>query len=108
MQEHRFYHNELDVKYHDMFHGWTLVIASAWKNSTNTTIGGTRMLLSHHANSSLSRIERINRRTIAATFAGNPIITVISCYSPTNISEDDDVTNFYRELSIYIIFQTII
>ena len=55
-----------------------------------------------YANSSLSIIEKINRRTIAATFAVNPITTVISCYSPTNVSEEDDVSNFYRELSIYI------
>ena len=29
----------------------------------------------------------------------NPTTTVISCYSPTNISEEEDVTDFYRELS---------
>ena len=31
--------------------------------------------------------------------AGNPTTTVISCYSPTNVSEEEDVTDFYRELS---------
>ena len=90
----------MDVKYHDLFRGLTLVKASASKNSTNRSIGGTVILLS--PNSSLSNIERINSFTIATKCYGNPITTVISCYIPINVSDDDDVTNFYKELSIYI------
>ena len=38
VQEHRYIHGE-DIKYHDTGNGWTLVSASAWKKSVNSTIG---------------------------------------------------------------------
>ena len=36
---------------------------------------------------------------MAATFNGNLRATIISCYSPTNISEETEVVTFYDELS---------
>ena len=36
---------------------------------------------------------------IVATFNGNPRATIISCYSPTNISEETELVIFYDELS---------
>ena len=39
------------------------------------------------------------RRKMIATFNGNPSATIISCYSPTNVSEETDLVAFYNELS---------
>ena len=36
---------------------------------------------------------------MTATFNGNPRITIISCYSPTNVSEETELDAFYDELS---------
>ena len=36
---------------------------------------------------------------MVATFNGNPSTTIISCYSPTNVSEETDLIAFYDELS---------
>ena len=36
---------------------------------------------------------------MAATFNGNPKATIISCYSPTNVSEETELVTFYDELS---------
>ena len=36
---------------------------------------------------------------MAATFNGNPRATIISCYSPTNVSEETELVTFYEELS---------
>ena len=36
---------------------------------------------------------------MAATFNGNPKATIISCYSPTNDSEETELVTFYEELS---------
>ena len=99
IQEHRFYHPDLDLKYNDVGRGWTLISASAWKNSTNATIGGVGILLSPKAMKCLNNIEKISPRIVAATFNGNPATTVISCYSPTNTSDEQDVITFYDELS---------
>ena len=36
---------------------------------------------------------------MVAMFNGNPGETMISCYSPTNVSEETDLIAFYSELS---------
>ena len=36
---------------------------------------------------------------MAATFNGNPKATIISCYSPTNVSGETERVTFYEELS---------
>ena len=36
---------------------------------------------------------------LIATFNGKPTATIISCYSPTNVSEETDLIVFYYELS---------
>lgn len=43
VQEHRFYHDDIELKYHKLPKGWTFISASVWKNSMNSTIGGVGM-----------------------------------------------------------------
>ena len=57
------------------------------------------MLLSPHATKSLNGIEKITSRILIATFHGNPETTLISCYSPTNIADEQKVINVYDDLS---------
>ena len=99
IQEHRYFHEEVILKYHEKGKNWTLINASFWKNSSNSTIGGVGMLLSPHALKSLLNIEKISPRIVVAIFNGNPQTTIISCYSPTNVSEEQDVLHFYNELA---------
>ena len=98
IQEHRYTHTE-DIKYHETGYGWTLATVSVWKNSVNTTVGGVGMLIGPRALKTLNNIERIQSRMITATFNGNPRATIISCYSPTNVSEETELVTFYEELS---------
>ena len=98
IQEHRYTHNE-DIKYHDTENGWTLATVSAWKNSVNTPVGGVGILIGPRALKSLHSIERIQPKMMVATFNGNPRATIISCYSPTNVSEETELVAFYDELS---------
>ena len=37
-----------------------------------------------------------------AIFNGNPCITTLSCYSPTNASDKTNVTTFYTKLSLLV------
>ena len=39
---------------------------------------------------------------MVAMFNGNPSATIISCYSPTNVSEETDLIAFYNELSSFV------
>ena len=61
-----------------------------------TTIG---MLIEPQALKSLNSIEKIQTRMMVATFNGNPSVTIIYCYSPTNVSEETELIAFYDELS---------
>ena len=101
IQEHRYIHSE-DIKYQETGKGWTLVSTSAWKNSGNATIGGVGMLIGPRALKSLNNIEKIQSRMMVATFNGNPSTIIISCYSPTNVSDETDLIAFYNELSSLI------
>ena len=102
LQEHRFDHEDIDLKYHELGNGWTFISASALKNTGNSTIGGVGMLLSPHATKSLNSIEKITSRILVTTFHGNPEATLISCYSPTNIADEQEVIDFYDDPSSLI------
>ena len=98
IQEHRYTHTE-DIKYLETGNGWTLATVSAWKNSVNATVGGVGILIGPRALKTLNSIERIQPRMLAGTFNGNPRATIISCYSPANVSEETELVAFYDELS---------
>ena len=57
------------------------------------------MLIGPRALKTLNSIERIQPRMMAATFNGNPKATIISCYSPTNVSEENEIDTFYEDQS---------
>ena len=97
MQEHRYNHSEGEIEYNDAGNRWTFVSTSAWRNSINAIIGGIGMLLRPCAQKSLIRIEKIQPMS-----NGNPCTTIISCYSPTNASDEKDIDIFYNELSFLI------
>ena len=91
-------HSEI-IKYHDSGNGWTLVSASVWKNFVNAMIWGVGMHTGPWPLKSLNSLEKIQTWIMVASFKGNPIVTIISCYSPTNISEKTDLIAFCDELS---------
>ena len=98
IQEHRYTHTE-DIKYHETGNGWMLVTVSSWKNFVNASVGGVGMLIGPRALKTLNNIERIQPRRMVATFNGNPKATIISCYSPTNVSDETELVTFYEKLS---------
>ena len=90
IQEHKLFHPNDSIKHHEMGKGWMLITSSAEKSSTNVTIRGVGILLSPHAYGTLLKIETVSARIMVATFNGNPKTTVISCYSPTNCSDESE------------------
>ena len=69
------------------------------ENSVNAAVGGVGLLIGPRALKTLNSIEKIQPRMMAATFNGNPRATIISCYNPTNVSEETELITFYDELS---------
>ena len=99
VQEHRFYHEDTDLKYHELGNGWPFISASDLKNTGNSTIVGVGMVLSPYATKSLNSIEKITPQILVATFHGNPEPTLISSCSPTSIVDEQEVRDFYDHLS---------
>ena len=60
------------------------------------------MPLSPPAPKLLNSIEKMQPRMMVATLNGNPSSTIISCYSPTNASNETDLITFYNELSFLV------
>ena len=50
----------------------------------------------------LESIETTSERTMIATFNGNPKCAVISTYSPTNVTSEDTVQEYFSELTTLI------
>ena len=98
IQEHRYLHTE-DIKYHNSGNGWTFASTPAWKNSVSAMIEGVGMLIGPWALKSQDSMEKNQPRMMTTTFNGIPNATIISCYSPTNVSEETVLIAFYNEQS---------
>ena len=79
IQEHRIFHEEINIRHHKMGRGWMLLTSSAEKGSNNATIRGVGILLSPKSYQVLNKIESINAGTIIASFNENPLTIVILC-----------------------------
>ena len=82
---------------------WTLIISSSQKNLSYCP-QGVVILFNPHSHKSLLSIEKISPRIVVATFNGNPQTTEIACYSPTYVSDEEDVMQFYNELASFLHF----
>ena len=98
-------HTRTQIHAHRRYHiswYWRWMDASHCINMENLCQCHSRRCKNAYRNKSvktLNSIERIQPRMMAATFNGNPRVTIISCYSPTNVSEETELVTFYDELS---------
>ena len=97
IQEHHFYHPDSDLSYVNL-DNYQLITASANKNTQGSTIGGIGLLLSPKASDNLLSIEKVSDRILIAEFNSNPKTTFVACYSPTNVSDEKLVDDFYLDL----------
>ena len=68
----------------------------------NASNGGIGILVNLQTYNTISNVEMITPRIMIANFHGNPETTVISCYSPSNVSDEIDTEIFYSDLSSLI------
>ena len=101
IQEHRLIHEE-PLKHHSLGDNWMLRTCSATRNTLNAAIGGVGKLLNSYAKLALESNETISERTVIATFNGNPKCTVISTCSPTNVTSEGTIQEYYSELTTLI------
>ena len=101
IQEHRYIHDDIPIR-EQRFENWILLICSLWRNSINASNGGIGMLVNQCTYNTISSVEMITPRIMVTSFQGNPQTTVISCYSPTMVSNETDAQRFYSDLSSLI------
>ena len=97
VQEHRFYHPDVKLKYHSVG-SYQLVTSSATKNSVNATVGGVGFLLSPRVSDNLLNIESITPKIMILELEGNPKTTIVCAHSPHNSSTLEELEDFYTSL----------
>ena len=97
LQEHRRVHEE-EIKYENI-DGHLLVTSSAWRNSSQAAIGGVGFLMNRNAEKALCDVTSVTSRILRATFAGNPEVTLVTAYSPTNMRQNlEETESFYESI----------
>ena len=70
----------------------------AYTSANEDGNGGIGLLFDKKTASSLKQVEKITERIMIAHIDGNPQITLIACYAPTNLADELAKENFYIEL----------
>ena len=68
-------------------------------NSINAATGGIRILVSKKTYNAIVSVEMISPIIMIAQFQINLHTSVISCYSPINVSDDQEIELFYTRLT---------
>ena len=97
IQEHRFFHPDVPIQYHNAG-TYQLITSSATKNTSGSTVGGVGFLISSRVSENLVSVESISPRILLLELHGNPKSTIICAYSPHNSSPIEDVETFYDDL----------
>ena len=97
IQEHRAVHTET-IKIEKFDNGTSLITASAWRNSRGASVGGVGFMVTKKALGATSLIKSYGGRILTASFNGNPRLTVITAYSPTEASTDEEAEEFHNNL----------
>ena len=84
--DHKICHED-ELEYHQ-FEKHTLVTTSAWRNASNSPVGGVGILVNKSVESALGSVQKWNERILVAEFNGNPNTTIIVHYAPCEGSPD--------------------
>ncbi|XP_038055821.1 craniofacial development protein 2-like [Patiria miniata] len=100
IQEHRQVHRpeDPDIRISSLGSS-TIFTSSATRNRQGAAVGGVAITVQTSLLPLLTSISKINDRIMLAIFKGNPKTYVVSCYSPTNTSDEASITGFYKFLN---------
>ena len=97
VQEHRIVHDE-EIRMERFSKGVHLITSSAWRNSRGASMGGVGIMVTKKAYQAISLIKSYGNRILLVSFNGNPRLTVIVVYSPTEAAKDDEAEDFHNNL----------
>ena len=97
IQEHRVVHDE-EIKIEKHQKGVHLITSSAWRNSMQAATGGVGFMLTKNAYNAISLIKTYGKRILLISFDGNPRFTLVSVYSTTESSSEEEAEEFHDNL----------
>ena len=97
IQEHRIVHEE-PIRMEKLNKGACLVTTSAWRNSSGASTGGVGFMVTREAFDAISLVKSYSNRVMTMSFNGNPKLTVITVYSPTEAATQDEAEEFHLVL----------
>lgn len=97
VQEHRIVHQE-PIRMENFKKGVCLITSSAWRNNRGASNGGVGLMVTRRAYRAISLIKSYGPRVLTVSFDGNPRLTVITVYSPTEAATDDEAESFHNTL----------
>ena len=77
---------------------YTLYTVSAWENDQQAATGGIGLMLGKTSHELLIGVERISDRIMRADFRGNPAMTIVVAYAPTEAAEEFDKDTYFGQL----------
>ena len=97
--DHKIVHEDLVT--FQQFDEATMIMSSAWRNTSNDAVGSVGLMLSKQATQALSEVVAHNEHIITAHFSGSPAISLIVHYSPTEKSDtvEEHYNNFVTAIS---------
>ena len=78
--------------------GYTLYTVSAWENDQQAATGGVGLVLGKVSHELLIGVERISDRIMRADFRGNPAMTILVAYAPTEAAEESVKDAYFSQL----------
>ena len=96
VQEHRICHGE-DVQV-ERGRGFCFVSSSAWRSGSGAACGGVGMFLTEEAYRAVKLVKPYTNRILLVSFSGNPALTVVCVYSPTEGSDAEEALLFHQDL----------
>ena len=97
IQEHRIVHQE-PIRIEKFKKGVTLVTVSAWRNGAGAATGGVGFLLTSRAFGAISLIKPYGSRVLTISFNGNPRLTTVTAYRPTEAAPAEEAEDFHNTL----------
>ena len=97
IQEHRIVHTET-TKTETFCGGAKLITSSAWRNGCGASVGGVGVMVSKDAYDSVTSVTPYGSRILKVCLDGNPRVTVVVVYSPTETSSADEAEEFHNNL----------
>ena len=97
IQEHRIIHNE-PILITKLLKDSYMLTTSSWRNGAGAATGGVGLLLTNKTYKAITDIQTISPRILLVSFDGNPKLSIIVVYSPTESDTTEVAEEFHTNL----------